>query len=310
MANQKNSRGNLALNGASRFRRWWVPFLWALPGLSVLAAFYLYPFCRTIYLSFTNADPITVSGEWVWFDNYLELISDSHFHTTVLNSTVYALVVVPLMVFFPLLLALLVKDHVPGIGFFRAMYYIPAVSSLVVVSLAWNAVLRDNGWINEALMRIGLINSSIPFLTGRWLLLLSAMLITLWQGLPYYMILYLTALANIDRSLYDAAEVDGAGIFRRFFTVTIPGVKNMMMLVGTLCTIGCLKIFTEVHLLSNGSGGPTGDSATMTMYLRSTGLDPTYGNLGLGSAASVFLFCFTVIFIAISQYISNRKETN
>lgn len=304
------SKPQRSINGASRFRRWWVPFLWVVPGLTVLATFYLYPFCRTIYLSFTDADPVTTTGKWVWFENYVELIKDHKFHTAVLNSTVYALVVVPIMIMLPLLLALLVKDHVPGIGFFRAMYYIPAVSSLVVVSLAWNAVLRDNGWINEALMRIGMIDSSIPFLTGRWLLLFSSMIITLWQGLPYYMILYITALANIDRSLYDAAEVDGAGVIKRFTTVTIPGVRNMMILVGTLCTIGCLKIFTEVHLLSNGSGGPTGESITMTMYLRTQGLDVTYGNLGIGSAASVFLFCFTVIFIAISQYVSNRKEVN
>lgn len=285
-----------------------MPFLWIIPGMAVLLTFYIYPFCRTIYLSFTDADPVTASGKWVWLDNYIELIHDSHFHTAVINSTVYALVVVPLMVILPLLLALLVKDHIPGIGFFRALYYIPAISSLVVVSLAWNAVLRDNGWINEALMQLGLINSSIPFLTDRWLLLFSSMVITLWQGLPYYMILYLTALANIDKSLYDAAEVDGAGVITRFITVTIPGVKNMMMLVGTLCTIGCLKIFTEVFLLSNGTGGPTGGSTTMTMYLRNQGLDPTYGNLGLGSAASVFLFCFTLVFIAFSQYLSNRKE--
>lgn len=301
-------RSRDTLNGASRFRRWWVPFLWATPGLVVVIGFYIYPFIRTIYLSFTDADPVTVQGQWVWFDNYKELIQDPTFHTAVLNSTVYALIVVPLMVMLPIFLALLVRDHIPGIGFFRSMYYIPAISSLVVVSLAWNAVLRDNGWVNVVLQRIGIIDSSIPFLTGRWLLLLSAMVITLWQGIPYYMILYLSALANVDRSLYDAAEVDGANIVRRFISVTIPGVRNMMMLVGTLTTIGCIKIFTEVHILSNGTGGPTGDSQTMTMYIRSQGLDPTYGNLGIGSAASVFLFCFTVIFIAMSQYLSRRKE--
>ncbi|GGE98823.1 carbohydrate ABC transporter permease [Mycetocola zhadangensis] len=296
------------LNGAARFRPAWMPLLWLLAPIGVVAAFYLYPFLNIIFLSFTDASPLSGNGDFVGLENYQFLANDPVFWNAVLNSVVYAICVVPLMVALPLLLAVLLKDHIPGIGFFRSLFYIPAISSLVVVSLAWTAILKDNGTLNTTLMDLQLISEPLPFLTGRWFLLFSAMAVTLWQGLPYYMVLYLAALSNVDRSLYEAAAVDGAGPIRRFFTVTVPGVRIMMSLVGILTMIGSIKIFTEVHLLSNGSGGIGGESQTLTMYIRSVGLDPTYGSLGQGAAGSVFLFLLTLGLLLMSQRLNRKAE--
>ncbi|MDO4411511.1 carbohydrate ABC transporter permease [Cutibacterium sp.] len=235
------------------------------------------------------------------------MFGDSVFWNAVLNSIVYAIIVVPFMTMLPLLLGVLVKEHCPGIGIFRTLFYLPAISSLVVIALAWSAILKDNGLVNNFLVGSGLIDSPVPFLTGRWWLIISSCLITLWSGIPYYMLMYLAALANIDKSLYEAAAIDGAGAVRSFFTVTIPGVKIIMGLVSTLSTIGCLKIFTEVQLLSNGTGGVGGRSSTMTMYIRDIGLDPSYGSLGEGSASAVFLFVMTVGFIVIGQILDRRS---
>ena len=295
------------INGAARYRKRWVPWLWVGLPIIIVFIFYIYPFINTFILSFTDADPLSGRGDPVGFQNYMTMFKDPTFWTATLNSVVYALIVVPLMTMIPLLLAVLVKEWVPGIGIFRSLYYIPAVSSLVVISLGWQAMLKDNGWLNVLLENIGLIDQPVPFLTGRWWLLISAMLITLWQGIPYYMLMYMAALANVDRSLYEAAEIDGANAFQRFFYVTIPGVRLMMALVATLVSIGCLKIFTEVQLLSNGTGGIGGRSQTLTMYIRGEGLDPLYGSLGAGSAAAVFLFFITVGFIVLSQRLSDER---
>ncbi|MDN5900322.1 MAG: sugar ABC transporter permease [Brachybacterium sp.] len=295
-------------NGAARYRAWWVPWLWVAAPVVVVAMFYLFPFLNTFFLSFTDASPLSGQGENVGLQNYRDLLSDPVFWNAVLNSVVYALIVVPLMVLLPLLVALLVRDKVPGIGLFRSLYYVPAIASLVVISLAWSAILRDQGMVNVALMDIGLIDQPISFLTGRWTLLLCAMAVTLWAGIPYYMIMYLAALANVDRSLYDAAAVDGAGPVRKFLTVTVPGVRTMMTLVAILVTIGSLKIFTEVHLLSNGTGGIGGESQTLTMYIRAVGLDPTYGSLGLGSAGAVALFLMTIGLLIASQRLNADSE--
>lgn len=305
---RRRRAGGEALNGAARFRAPWVPWLWVIVPMVVVFTFYLFPFMNTFFLSFTNASPLSGQGESVGLQNYRDLLSDPVFWNAVKNSVVYALVVVPLMVILPLLVAVLVRDKVPGIGIFRSLYYVPAIASLVVISLAWSAILKDQGWINMTLMDIGLIDQPISFLTGRWTLLLCAMAVTLWSGIPYYMIMYLAALANVDRSLYDAAAMDGAGPVRTFLTVTVPGVRTMMTLVAILVTIGCLKIFTEVHLLSNGTGGIGGESQTLTMYIRAVGLDPTYGSLGMGSAGAVALFLMTFGFLVASQRMNAKAE--
>lgn len=302
----RRQRRTESLNGAARFRRPWVPYLWVGLPFLFIAYFYVFPFFNTLRLSFTDATPLSGTGDWVALDNYATIFSDPELWNAVLNSIAYALVVVPLMTLLPLLLALLVKEHVPGIGLFRTVFYLPAISSLVVIALAWSAILKDNGLVNNFLVGSHLLSSPIPFLTGRWWLLISSCLITLWSGIPYYMIMYLTALANVDKSLYEAASVDGAGAVRKFFSVTVPGVRVMMALVATLTTIGCIKIFTEVQLLSNGTGGVGGRSQTLTMYIRSIGLDPTYGSLGAGSAAAVFLFVLTFGF-AVAQQLLDRK---
>ena len=298
----RKSAQTRSLNGAARFRPGWVPWLWVtLPVLAVIS-FYIYPFITTVYVSFTKTKPMGRIGRFVGIDNFTAVLSDPEFWQSLTNSLIYAVCVVPLMVLLPLLLALLVKSHVPGIGFFRALYYLPAISSLVVISLAWRYLLDQRGPINNMLASWGL--DPIPFLSNQWLILFCAMVITLWQGLPYYMILYLSALANVDKSLYEAAELDGAGPIRRFLTVTVPGVKVMMFLVATLTTIGCLKIFTEVYLLG-GSASPT---KTLTMYIRDRIVDPTFGSLGQGDAASVCLFLITFGFIIASQSLQRKAE--
>ncbi|WP_250505261.1 carbohydrate ABC transporter permease [Bowdeniella massiliensis] len=291
------------LNGAARFRKPWVPYLWVTVPVLVVLTFYVFPFVNTLFTSFTKSRPLRGMGEFNGIENYQYVLGDPKFWDAVLNSIVYAICVVPLMIILPLLLALLVRDHVPGIGVFRSLYYIPAICSLVVISLAWTSLLDNQGPINNMLKSIGLIEQSIPFTSNRWLLLFSAMIITLWQGLPYYMILYLSALANVDKSLYEAAEMDGAGAIRRFFTVTVPAVRVMMYLVGILSTIGCLKIFTEVYLL----GGTNSPTVTITMYLRDFS-DVTFGHLGRGSAASVFLFLLTLGFIIASRRLNKKAE--
>ncbi|OAX98982.1 carbohydrate ABC transporter permease [Cutibacterium acnes] len=146
------------------------------------------------------------------------------------------------MTMLPLILGVFVKEHVPGIGIFRTLFYLSAISSLVVIALAWSAILKDNGLVNNFLVGSGVINSPVPFLTGRWWLIISSCLITLWSGVPYYMLMYLTALANIDKLLYEAAVIDGAGAVKSFYTVTVPGMKIMMALVSILSMIGCRRL--------------------------------------------------------------------
>ncbi|MFC8302584.1 carbohydrate ABC transporter permease [Specibacter sp. NPDC057265] len=294
--------------GAALYRRWWVPLLWVAPAVVAVVTFGIYPFLNTILLSFTNAKPMGGAVRFVGWDNYATLLTDSAFWQSTANSLLYLVCVVPLMMLLPLLLAVLVSKQVRGIGFFRSAYYLPAVCSTVVVGLAWQMLLASDGQINTILTQLRVVQEALPFLSDRWLILFSAMVLTLWKGLGYYMVLYMAALANVEPALHEAAQTDGAGALRRFWHITLPGVRVMMYLVGVLSAIGALRVFTEIYVLGGDKGGPGGLSATLPFYIRSVGLDPLAGNLGVGGAASVALFLLTFGFILLSQKLSAKSE--
>ncbi|MEU6238011.1 sugar ABC transporter permease [Kitasatospora sp. NPDC047058] len=273
-------------------RRWFTPWLLAGPAIVWLAVFNLWPAANTVILSFTNAKPLG-GGRFTGLANYERILDDDQLADALLNSIVYLLVCLPLLTVLPLLLALLVQRRIPGITFFRTAFYTPVVASAVVVALIWGWVLDDRGLVNGVLRQTGLADSPVPFLTDRWLLLLSAIALTTWKGLGYYMVIYLSALANVGRELHEAAAVDGAGAVRRFWHVTLPGVRPTVLLVSVLISVSSLRVFSELYVLSNGTGGPGGRDMSVVMLIQMYGRGFT-GHLGYASALSLMLFVITL----------------
>ncbi|MFF9031125.1 carbohydrate ABC transporter permease [Streptomyces iakyrus] len=295
----------MALPGISRVRRQLPvsPWLFAAPGLLVISAFVLYPFVSTVVNSFTDRRTL-IPGKFVGLANFRELLHDDMFWIGLRNSTLYVVGVVPLLVVLPLLLALLVQKNIPGITFFRSAFYTPVVASIVVVGLIWVWLLDDRGLVNALLETVGA--GPVGFLSDQWLLLLSAMAVTVWKGLGYYMIIYLAALGNVPRELHEAAAVDGAGAVRRFLTVTVPAVRSTMVLVGALSSVAAFKVFSEVYLLAGPSGGPAGEDTTLVMLVQRTGTGLT-GRVGYASAISVVVFAVTVALMLLVLR-ADRKE--
>ncbi|WUU18447.1 sugar ABC transporter permease [Streptomyces sp. NBC_00663] len=291
------------------YRRWWLPWLWTAPAIGCAVVFGVFPFLNTVLLSFTDAKPLGGAASFVGLDNYTRMLDDSDFWLATRNSVLYAVIVVPLMVLLPLLLAVLVEKNLPGIGFFRSAFYTPVLASSVVVGLSWQWLLADDGLVNTWLEKAHLIRSAIPFLSDSWLILLSAMGLTLWKGLGWYMVFYLAALGNVPKELHEAAQMDGAGAVRRFWHITIPGVRQAMMLVGTLTGIGSLRVFTEIYMLGSSTGGPGGADRTLPFYIRDVGLDPITGNAGYGSAVSVALFALTLGLTLLAQRLTKEDES-
>ncbi|WP_327730823.1 sugar ABC transporter permease [Streptomyces sp. NBC_00487] len=295
--------------GAALYRRWWLPWLWMSPAIIGVTVFGLYPFLNTLLLSFTDAKPLGGAASFVGLDNYTRMLGDADFWLATRNSVLYALIVVPLMVLLPLMLAVLVEKNLPGIGFFRSAFYTPVLASSVVVGLSWQWLLSDQGLVNTWLQKAHIIRSAIPFLSDSWLILLCAMGLTLWKGLGWYMIFYLAALGNVPKELHEAAAVDGAGAIRRFWHVTMPGVRTSMMLVGTLTGIGSLRVFTEIYMLGGATGGPGGADRTLPFYIRDVALDPLTGNAGYGSAVSVALFVLTLGLTLLAQRLTKEDAS-
>ncbi|MFF1699660.1 carbohydrate ABC transporter permease [Streptomyces sp. NPDC058257] len=279
------------------------PWLFAAPGLLIVGIFILYPFVSTLINSFTDKRTL-IPGEYVGLDNFRELLHDDMFWIGLRNSALYVVGVVPALVLLPLLLAMLVQKHIPGITFFRSAFYTPVVASIVVVGLIWVWMLDERGLVNALLEAVGV--GSVGFLSDQWLLLLSAMTVTVWKGLGYYMIIYLAALANVPRELHEAASVDGAGSVRRFFTVTVPAVRSTMVLVAALSSVAAFKVFSEVYLMAGPNGGPAGEDTTLVMLVQRVGTGLT-GRVGYASAISVVVFVVTVALMLLVLR-ADRKE--
>ncbi|GAA2120597.1 sugar ABC transporter permease [Streptomyces synnematoformans] len=287
---------------------WYVPWLFLGVALAVVSTFVLFPFFNTLLLSFTDATLLR-GGQFVGVDNFRELWGDARFRTALLNSTLYVVCVVPVMVVLPLVLAALVAGKGRLLGFFRTSYYLPVIMSPVIVGLVWTNLLDRRGLVNSVLGWVSAVGEPVPFLTDRWLLLFSAMFVTIWMGMGYYMVIYLAALANIDPTLYDSADVDGAGTVRKFLHVTMPGVRNTMGLIGLFSSIAAFRVFGEVYVLTDGTGGTGGDNLTMTMLIQreGTGLQARTGYAG---AISLVMFAIMAVLLVLQLVAQNRQRRN
>lgn len=270
------------------------PWVLVLPAVLWLGVFSLWPSINTIILAFTNAQPLGGNVNWVGLDNFSTLTADPQVWAALLNSCIYMVICLPLLTIVPLLLAVLVEKKLPGITFFRTAFYTPVIASAVVVGLIWTWLLDERGAINGMAKSLGFVTQSVPFLTDRWLLLFSAISLTIWKGLGYYMIVYLAALGNVGKDLHEAAALDGAGAVRRFWSVTVPGVRGTMILVGILVCVSALRVFTELFVLTNGTGGPGGKDNSLVMLIQQYARGFS-GNLGYASALSILLFFVTLI---------------
>ncbi|WP_223199542.1 carbohydrate ABC transporter permease [Solihabitans fulvus] len=307
-ATDLRAAGRGARRSGRGIRRHWraTPWLFLLPGLAITLLFSLYPFVNTIILAFTDAQ-VLGGGNFTGGANFSRMLHDPQFWTALRNSALYVVGVVPFLVLLPLLLAMLVQRHIPGIAFFRAAFYTPVVASVVVVGLIWTWLLDSRGLVNSVLKALHVVSEPVPFLTDETLLLISAMLVTIWKGLGYYMIVYLAALANVPRDLHEAAEVDGAGPVRRFFSVTVPAIRPTMVLVGALSAVAAFRVFSEIYILSGSSGGPAGADISLVMLIRQVGTGLN-GELGYSSALSVVLFVLTLGLMLLTMRLNKNEE--
>lgn len=289
-----------------RSHKWFTPWLLVAPAIIWVLVFSLWPFLNTVFLSFTNARPLK-PPTFIGLGNYERMLGDEMFWNAIVTCLIYVAACVPLLTILPLLLALLVEKVIPGISFFRTTFYFPVIASVVVVALIWQWLFDSRGIINQSLDFLGLTDQPVPFLVDRWLLLGCSILLTVWKGLGYYMVVYLAALGNVGKELHEAAQLDGAGSFRRFLHVTIPGVRGAMLLICVLIAVSAMRVFTELEVLSKGTGGPGGYDMSLVMLIRQVGSGLT-GNVGYASAISVALFLLTLVPLIAIAFMNREKK--
>lgn len=275
-----------------RLRQQSVPYLFLLPALLALGLAVFWPALQAFYLSFTSYGfDLTQAPEWVGLANLRKLISDRNFWQTVRNTFLYLVVVVPMLVVLPLVLAILVNRFLRGINWFRVAYYTPVVVSMVVAGIAWKWLYAEDGLFNQLLINWGLSETGIPWLTSPSLALLSVMVVTIWKGLGYYMVIYLAGLQAIPHDLYEAAAMDGSDGWQRHWDITIPLMRPYMALVGVISAINATKVFEEVFIMTQG--GPRGSSKTVVYYV----YEQAFQDLEFSYACTIGLTLFLGILV-------------
>lgn len=264
------------------------PYLFLLPALFILGLTVFWPALQAFYLSFTRYEyDLTQTPQWVGFANFRRLWNDAVFWQTLGNTLLYLVVVVPILVVAPLVLAILVNRKLRGIHWFRAAYYTPVVISMVVAGIAWRWLYAENGLLNQLLK--GIFPEGIPWLTSPRFALFSVMAVTVWKGLGYYMVIYLAGLQSIPDDIYEAAAIDGSDGICKHWDITVPLMKPYLALVAVISAISATKVFEEVYIMTQG--GPRNSSKTIVYYL----YEQAFNNLEISYACTIGLVLFLII---------------
>ncbi|MFC4777068.1 carbohydrate ABC transporter permease [Paenibacillus sp. GCM10023252] len=285
--------------------RRYTPYLFLIPACIILGAFIFYPMLNAIYLSLTDYNMVTEEN-FVGAANYKELFGSDYFWKTLVNTFLYLIVVVPSLVFLPIFMAILVNQPLKGIGIFRSAYYIPVVTSMVVVGIIWKWVYADQGILNYMLQELNIINGPVHWLTSTSTAIYAVMAVTVWKGLGYYMVIYLAGLQSIPADLYEAATVDGASKWKQIFHITIPMLYPSIVLVSIMSSISAMKVFEEIYVMT--AGGPLNSTKTIVFYIYEEAFDNL--NMGLASAAGVVLFLITLVLSIINIRVMNKRESS
>jgi putative chitobiose transport system permease protein len=207
------------------------------------------------------------------------------------------------MIVFPLLLSLLVNGEFRGVQVFRVLLYMPVIVSMVVAGLTWRWLLADDGLLNGFLALFHL--PKVAWLTDPDIVLYSIMLVIIWKGAAYYMMMYLAHLQNVSQELYEAAILDGADNWKKHWYVTLPHLRPTMIMVAIISTIGTWKIFTEIYVMTRG--GPAGGSKTLVYFLYERAFENL--DLGIASAAGLILMGILIVFSLIEMWVSGKAES-
>lgn len=280
----------------------YVPYLFLLPAFVLLGMFFFLPFLQTIVLSFSDYSQSLYQPAFAGLGNYAAVLKDPVFQKVLLNTFMYLIIAVPFLTIFPLFLAILVNQKLRAVKLYKVLIYLPVVVSIVVCAIAFKWLYAEHGIFNYFLSLFHI--SPIGWLTDTRFSLFSVALVTIWKGIGYYMVIYLAALMSVPKELYEACEIDGANVWQKHFTVTIPQLMPTIALVSTISAISAMKVFAEIYVMTKG--GPLNSSKTIVYYIYERAFENL--DLGVASAMAVILLVIVLAMSAINIFVFERDK--
>lgn len=275
-----------------------------MPSLVLAFLFIILPILLAFTYGFTDFYLLRPNAKhFIGAENFVRMLSDDVLKKAFLNTCEFVFLVVPIQLSMALGLALIANKNLKGIGFFRAAYFSPAVLSLVVISILWTVMLNPtSGLINEILGKFG-VNPQ-PFLTSTKQAMPTIVGLSAWSGCGYQMMIFLAGLKNIDGALYEAAEIDGANVFQKFWYITLPALKPISMFLVITTTIQAFKLIVQPMVMTGG--GPDYSTITILQYIYEYGY--RHRNVGYASAVTLVFTLFLIVVSLLIKKVFKEEE--
>lgn len=288
---------------AKGVRTWLTALPFVLPGLLLVAVFVLYPMFFTIRISLSEYKIVQGEINFLGLDNFKNvLMGSSRFWYAYRNNFLYALVTVPFIIFCGMFFAYLINNLRRGQSLFRVGFYLPVITSWVIVSLVFQYMFNnsDRGLINYFLVDVlHVLDDYVPWLLREWSGNAAIWLMGIWKNIGWSMLIYLAALQGIPREQYEAAELDGAGLWKKFTQITMPSLRPTTFYVMVQMIIGSFNVFIQIMMLTGGD--PNGKTATLQYLL----YDRAFNQFAFGEASAIGLI--SAVTIVILTYFLNSK---
>ncbi len=276
-----------------------LPLLFLVPAMLLYAIFFVYPFLFTFLLSFQQWDMISPDRSFVGLSNYTGLLHDEVFWMSMRNTLLYLLMTMPVSIGLGLGLALLMESLLRGRVVYRFLFYLPVVSPIAVVAIVWSLMYDDQrGIVNALLMLFGIDGPN--WLSDASSSLWAVAIVGIWKGFGYEMLLYVSGLKAIDKGLYEAASIDGAGRLRRLVHITLPLLSPITLFIVIMGIISSFQNFALIKIMTGG--GPNNSSNVLVYQLYQEAFQ--FFSIGKAAAISVILFAFVLLITVVQLRLS------
>lgn len=282
-------------------RRAWV---FVLPSLILIIAFVFYPMIQAFITSFQTGAGNNL--DWTGIANYKRLLTDTTFKKALGNTVLYLVIQVPIMIFLALVISSMLNDkRLKAKGFFRTAIFLPCVTSLVAYSIIFKSLFATDGFINAFLMKIHVLEEPIAWITDPVFAKILIIIAITWRWTGYNMVFYLSGLQGIDDSIYEAADIDGATSVQKFFRITLPMLKPIILFTTINSTIGTLQPFDEPMNITQG--GPANATITISQYIYNI-LFKYSPDFGYAAAVSYVIVVLIVVLSFIQMKVGDKDD--
>lgn len=282
-------------------------YLFLTPAIVILSIFIGLSVLFVVYLSFHKVNLFTGSYEFVGLQNYKRVFTDDIAKIGLKNTLMFSMIVVPIQTIMALVISAILNSKIKGKYFFRTVYFLPTLTSSSALTMIFMFMFSVTGPINGMLLKANILSEGINFLQEPAFALKVIMVMNIWSTIPMYTTMYLASLQDLPNSMYEAANIDGAGPIKRFLYITVPYLKPLTTYVLLTSIIGTLQMFDQAYIFSNGSGGPSNSTLTVSLMVYKYAFG-TQNAMGYAATLALILAVIIMIISLLAEKANNEER--